>query len=446
MAVEGEVRFDRGTIAIYSYDASNYRQVPIGVVLPRHAEDVIATVKLAHEEGIPILARGGGTALGGQTTSAALVLDFSKYMNRVLAIDAGAHTATVQPGVIQSALNAELAPHGLFFAPDPSTKDRCTIGGMIGNNSCGAHSAAYGKTVDNLTSMEVLLYDGTRMRVGPTSERDLREIRDAGGARATLYEHLIQLRDRYASDVRSGFPRLPRRVSGYNLDELLPENDLNIARAMVGSEGTLGITLAATVRAVPKPKKVVMAILGFEDVFVAADQMWWMLTHRPEALEGFDEVLPEFARTKNYPGVKLLPKGRAFLVAEFGGDTLDEARERAEKMITQGRRTPECVGLTCIEEVAAQNAVWRIRESGLGSSAYFPGMPRTWPGAEDLAVPPAKLGPFLRRFATILDSHHLKAACYYGHFGEGCVHARVNFDLASAKGIAVFRFAMEELA
>src|ERR1700736_4535895 len=163
MSVEGEVRFDRGTIAIYSHDASNYRQVPVGVVMPRHEEDVVATVALARENGIPILARGGGTALGGQATSAALVLDFSKYMNRVISVDPENKSATVQPGVIQSALNAELAPHGLFFAPDPSTKDRCTIGGMIGNNSCGAHSAAYGKTVDNVESIEAILYDGTEL-------------------------------------------------------------------------------------------------------------------------------------------------------------------------------------------------------------------------------------------------------------------------------------------
>src|SRR5271166_6664441 len=270
MSVEGEVHFDRGTIAIYSHDASNYRQVPIGVVTPRHEEDVIVTMTLARDNSVPILARGGGTALGGQATSAALVLDFSKYMNRVLAVDPDRKSATVQPGVIQSALNAGLASHGLFFAPDPSTKDRCTIGGMIGNNSCGAHSAAYGKTVDNLDSMEVLLYDGTHTRVGPTSETDFNDIVAQGGARATLYTKLRELRDRYASEVRSGFPRLPRRVSGYNLDELLPENHFNLARAMVGSEGTLGITLAATVRAVPKPKHLVMVILGFRDVFLAA--------------------------------------------------------------------------------------------------------------------------------------------------------------------------------
>ena len=446
MSVEGEVRFDRGTIAVYSHDASNYRQVPIGVVIPRHEEDVIATVALARENSVPILARGGGTALGGQATSAALVLDFSKYMNRVMAVDPDRRSATVQPGVIQSALNAELAPYGLFFAPDPSTKDRCTIGGMIGNNSCGAHSAAYGKTVDNLESMEVLLYDGTHLSVGPTHEADLRYVATRGGARGALYSKLRDLRDRYAPDVRSGFPRLPRRVSGYNLDQLLPENEFNVARAMVGSEGTLGITLAATVRAAPKPNKLAMVVLGFRDVFLAADQMWWMLPHRPEALEGFDEKLPEFARRKGLASVKLLPNGRAFLIAEFGGESVEEAHQRAEKMMAQARHTPECVGVAYIENPAEQTAVWRLRESGLGSGAYFPGSPRTWPGAEDLAVPPAQLGAFLRRFADILAQHKLQAGAYYGHFGEGCVHARINFDLASAKGIATFRFTMEDLA
>ena len=446
MSVEGEVRFDRGTIAIYSHDASNYRQVPIGVVMPRREEDVIATVALARENSIPILARGGGTALGGQATSAALVLDFSKYMNRVIAIDPDGKSASVQPGVIQSALNAELAPYSTFFAPDPSTKDRCTIGGMIGNNSCGAHSAAYGKTVDNLESMDVLLYDGTRLTVGPTYEADLHYVASRGGARGALYSKLRDLRDRYASAVRDGFPRLPRRVSGYNLDELLPENEFNLARAMAGSEGTLGITLSARVRAVPKPNQVAMVILGFEDVFHAADQMWWILPHRPEALEGFDEKLPEFARRKSFPGVKLLPKGRAFLIAELGGESEDEARERAEKLIRDARVKKTCVAAAFIKSPADQAAVWRIRESGLGSGAYFPGLPRTWPGAEDLAVPPANLGPFLRRFASILDQHKLQVGCYYGHFGEGCVHARISFDLASTTGIATFRFAMEELA
>jgi FAD/FMN-containing dehydrogenase/Fe-S oxidoreductase len=446
MSVEGEVRFDRGTIAIYSHDASNYRQVPIGVVTPRHEEDVIATVTLARANNVPILARGGGTALGGQATCAALIIDFSKYMNRVIAIDPEKKTATVQPGVIQSALNADLAPHGLFFAPDPSTKDRCTIGGMIGNNSCGAHSARYGKTVDNLESMDVLLYDGTHLEVGPTLEADLKYVASRGGSRGELYTKLRDLRDRYAPDVRDGFPRLPRRVSGYNLDQLLPENEFHVGRAMVGSEGTLGITLSATVRAVLKPKNLAMVVLGFDDVFHAADQMWWMLPHRPEALEGFDDKLPEFARRKGLESVNLLPTGQAFLIAELGGATEDEARERAEKMIREARLNKECLGAALITDANDQGAVWRLRESGLGSGAYFPGSPRTWPGAEDLAVPPAKLGAFLRRFAQILAQHNLQVGTYYGHFGEGCVHCRINFDLASSKGIAEFRFTMEELA
>ncbi|HLX36227.1 MAG TPA: FAD-linked oxidase C-terminal domain-containing protein, partial [Candidatus Binataceae bacterium] len=316
----------------------------------------------------------------------------------------------------------------------------------IGNNSCGAHSAAYGKTVDNLESMDVLLYDGTRLTVGPTLEADLNYVAARGGAQGTLYTKLRDLRDRYASDVRDGFPRLPRRVSGYNLDELLPENDFNLARALVGSEGTLGITLSARVRAVAKPKTVAMVILGFEDVFHAADQMWWILPHRPEALEGFDEKLPEFARRRSYPGVKLLPKGNAFLIAELGGFDQDEARERAENLIRDARVKQTCTGAAYVKSIRDQNAVWKIRESGLGSSAYFPPLPRTWPGAEDLAVPPSSLGVFLRRFAAILERRDLKVGCYYGHFGEGCVHARISFDLASAKGIATFRATMEELA
>ena len=446
LAIEGEVRFDRGTIAIYSHDASNYRQVPVGVVMPRHEGDVAMALAIARENAVPILARGGGTSLGGQATAAALVLDFSKYMNRVIAIDAEDRTVTVEPGAVQSAVNAALAPHGLFFAPDPSTKDRCTIGGMIGNNSCGAHSAAYGKTVDNLESMEVLLHDGTRLALGATSDAQFAEIAAQGGRRGELYSRLREFRDRNADEVRNGFPKLPRRVSGYNLDELLPERSFNLARAMVGSEGTLALTLNATLRVVPRPRKLAMAVLGFDDVFAAADQMPWMLAHRPEALEGFDEELPKLARSKGVAAVRLLPAGRAFLLVELGGGSEDEARGRAERLIEEARRIRECIGTALLRDPAEQTAVWGIRESGLGSGAYFPGRPRTWPGAEDAAVPPAKLGPFLRRFADILARHQLTVATYYGHFGEGCVHARISFDLASKRGIAVFRTVMEQVA
>jgi|HubBroStandDraft_6_1064221.scaffolds.fasta_scaffold08903_2 FAD/FMN-containing dehydrogenase/Fe-S oxidoreductase len=444
--IEGEVRFDVGTRAAYATDASNYRQVPVGVVIPRHEGDVIAALSLARENAMPILARGGGTSLAGQGCNAALVLDFSKYMNRIVAIDPGARVAQVEPGVVQSHLNAALAPHGLFFAPDPSTKDRCTIGGMIGNNSCGAHSAAYGKTVDNVEALEIILHDGTRVSAqGSMDETQLGAAIERGGREGELYSRLRELRDRTADSVRANFPKLPRRVSGYNLDELMPERGFNLARAIVGSEGTLATIIRATIRAVPRPKELALAVLGFDDVFIAADQMPWLLAHRPEALEGFDENLPEFARTKLMPGVRFLPAGRAFLLVELGGESPDEARERAERVIAEAREQRECSGTAYIADAREQAAVWQIRESGLGSSAFIPGRPRSWPGAEDSAVPPANLGAFLRGFDRILGSRNLKVATYYGHFGEGCVHARVNFDLMTAAGIATFRAAMVEL-
>lgn len=444
--VEGDVRFDIGTLAAYSTDASNYRQVPIGVIAPRHKGDIAATLTIARENAMPILARGGGTSLAGQAANAALVLDFSKYMNRIIAIDQAHGLAIVEPGVVQSDLNAALAPHGLFFAPDPSTKDRCTIGGMVGNNSCGAHSAAYGKTVDNLEALDAILYDGTELSLGGAMDDAAIASALARGDRlAELVRAMLAIRDRNANSVRAHYPKIPRRVSGYNLDELLPERGFNLSRAIVGSEGSCAITTAATLRVVPRPKNVAVLVLGFDDVFRAADQMPWMLAHRPEALEGFDHNLPDFARQKKMPGVKFLPDGRAFLVVELGGATGDEARGRAESMLAEARRVGASTGTALLTDAGEQSAVWKIRESGLGSSAYIAGRPRTWPGAEDAAVAPAKLGEYLRRFDAMLQKHALIAATYYGHFGEGCVHARISFDLASAVGVRVFRAAMEDL-
>ncbi|MGH7905422.1 MAG: FAD-binding and (Fe-S)-binding domain-containing protein, partial [Candidatus Binataceae bacterium] len=441
--IDGEVRFDSGSRVIYSTDASNYRQIPIGVIIPRHSRDVIHTVELARENNLPVLARGGGTALGGQTCNTALVIDFSKYMNAAGPVDAERRLITVEPGVVPAQLNRSLVEHGLFFAPDPTTSDRCTIGGMIGNNSCGAHSAAYGKTADNLTALEMLLYDGTRLSLGGQSEAEL------GGAHdrvAGIHRELAAIRDRYGNLIRARYPKIPRRVSGYNLDSLLPENGFNLARAMVGSEGTLGIILKTTLQLFPRPKRVVMVVLGFRDVFLAADQVPWILEHRPEALEGFDYNLVDFAVTKGNAAVKLLPEaGRAFLIAEFGGDTASEAATRGEHLIDSAKRH-EWVGTALLSSADEQQAVWGLRGSGLGSGAFIAGRPRTWPGAEDAAVPPARLGDFLRRFDNLLQRKNLRCASYYGHFGEGCVHCRINFDFLSAQGVAIFRNTMMQLA
>jgi FAD/FMN-containing dehydrogenase/Fe-S oxidoreductase len=441
-ALEGEVRFDPGTLAVYATDSSNYRQIPVGVVIPRHEADVEAALSLARENSVPILARGAGTSLAGQACNSALVMDFSKYMNRVLAIDERQRLATVEPGVVQGHLNAALKNSGLFFAPDPSTKDRCTLGGMIGNNSCGAHSAAYGKTADNLESLEMMLYDGTRLALGVGS----RNPREARGREGEIYARLAEFRDRHADAIRAGFPRIPRRVSGYNLDQLLPENGFNLARAMVGSEGTLGLTLKATVRLVPRAEKLALVVLGFEDVFIAADQTPWLMMSHPQALEGFDQKLADFARARGLASVSLLPAGKAFLLVELGAQTEAEVRARAGEIIEAARRVRECTGVACLTDPVEQRALWNLRSSGLGAGAYVPGYPRAWPGAEDTAVAPEKLGPYMRRFDELLSRHGLQAATYYGHFGEGCVHARINFDLASASGIATFRAAMTDIA
>ena len=442
-SIEGEVRFDDATRAIYSTDASNYRRVPIGVVLPRHDEDVVRALALARENALPILPRGGGTALGGQAANTALVLDFSKYMNSIARIDADNRVAVVQPGVVQTQLNAAAAPHGLFFAPDPSTKDRCTLGGMIGNNSCGAHSAAHGKTVDNVERLDVLLYDGTRMTLGGDAVPATSAT--TASRYASLHGSLRAIANRYGDSIRARYPKIPRRVSGYNLDELLPENGFNLARAIVGSEGTLATILSATVRLVPKPSHLALVVLGFDDVFLAADQMPWMLEHRPQALEGFDHHLPDIARQKGIAAVNLLPAGRAFLLVELGADSADEVRAAAAALHRQAASVAACSGAATLLDGADQTAVWRLRESGLGAGAFVRGQPRTWPGAEDCAVPPARLGDFLRRFVKLLDRYNLAAATYYGHFGEGCIHCRINFDLFTRAGVATFRAAMFEI-
>ena len=443
--IDGEVRFDAGTRALYATDASNYRLVPVGVVIPRHDEDVRRAVALARDNRIPILPRGGGTALAGQTANTALVLDFSKYMNSVRQVDPDQRVAVVEPGVVQVQLNAVAAKYGLFFAPDPATKDRCTLGGMIGNNSCGAHSAAYGKTVDNLIGLDILLYDGTRLTMGGGGESEYAAAVSSAGRVAALYTKMREIAERYGELVRARYPKIPRRVSGYNLDQLLPENGFNLARAIVGSEGTLAIVLSATVRLVPIPRKIALVVMGFDDVFGAADQTPWLLEHHPQALEGFDHRLPDFARERGMPGVRYLPHGRAFLIAELGAETDDDLRAAAEAVKRDAARVAACTGVTILQEPSEQRAVWGIRESGLGAGALLPGQPRTWPGAEDCAVPPPRLGDFLRRLVPLLARYELAAATYYGHFGEGCVHCRINFDFFTTAGIARFRAAMSDI-
>ena len=290
-ALAGEVRFDAGARAAYACDASNYRQVPIGVVLPRSAEDVAAALAACRANGAPVLARGGGTSLCGQSVNVAVVIDCSKYMNRVLAIDPAARSALVEPGVVCDELRGEAERHGLTFGPDPATHSRCTLGGMIGNNSCGAHSVMAGKTVENIEALEVLTYDGARFWCGPTDDAEYRRILALGSRQSEIYRGLKLLADSYGELIRAGFPRIKRRVSGYNLDQLLPENGFNVARALVGSEGTCALTLQAKAQAGEEPRAPGAPRAGLPGRVPAGDAVPEVLAAGPIACEGLDEPI-----------------------------------------------------------------------------------------------------------------------------------------------------------
>ena len=444
--VKGEVRFDEASRALYATDSSNYRQVPIGLVIPKDVADVIATVAACREFGTAILSRGGGTSVAGQTCNVAVVIDFSKYLHAVVGLDPAARRARVEPGIVLDALRNEAEKHELTFAPDPATHSRCTLGGMIGNNACGVHALMGGKTVDNVESLDILLYDGTRMRVGRSTEDELATIIAEGGRRGEIYAGLKRLRDTYADLVRQRFPDIPRRVSGYNLDQLLPENSFNVARALVGSEGTCVTILEAECELKPSPQHRRLVALGFEDAFIAADHVPAVLAFKPIGLEGFDGLLVDFMLRKNLlvDDVKLLPAGGGFLLCEFGADSPDAVDRMADALIAASKhfdRIPSCA-LYAPEEA---ERVWKVRESGLGACVFVPGEKNGCEGWEDSAVPPELLGAYLRDLFGLIDSYGYRTPMY-GHFGQGCVHLRITFDFKSTEGVAKYRKFIDEAA
>ncbi|HKT61786.1 MAG TPA: FAD-binding and (Fe-S)-binding domain-containing protein, partial [Gemmatimonadales bacterium] len=449
--VRGEVRFDDGSRALYATDGSNYRQVPVGVVLPRDVEDVVHTVAVARELGAPVFARGGGTSLAGQCCNAAVVMDFSKYMHSVLEIDADRRLARVQPGCVLDDLRNAAERHGLTFGPDPATHTHCTLGGMLGNNSCGVHSllcAKHGlglRTSDNTESLTVLTYDGLGLRVGPTSETELQAIIRGGGRRGEIYARLLGLRDRYADEIRHRMPRLPRRVSGYNLDELLPEHGFNVARALVGTESTCVTILEATLRLVPAPKARSLLVLGFANVYEAADRVGEILPLQPTGLEGMDRCLFDWVRAKGDEDadIALLPPGGGWLLVEFGGETREESDAQAHALMDQLSRGRGPPTMKLFDDPAEERRIWKVREGGLGSTAWVPGHPDTWEGWEDSAVPPEQVGGYLREFNRLLQRYGYETALY-GHFGQGCVHCRIPFDLYTADGVRTFRAFLDD--
>ncbi len=444
--IEGEVRFDDGSRAAYSTDSSNYRQVPIGVVVPRTVDDVIATVDACRRHGAPITSRGGGTSLAGQCTNVAVVIDFSKYLNRVCSIDPDARLAVVEPGCNLDRLREAAAEHGLTFGPDPATHDRNTLGGMIGNNSCGVHSVMaelYGPgplTADQTVALDVLTYDGHRMSVGATSEDELERIVAAGGRRGEIYRDLRELRDLHEDAIRTGFPDIPRRVSGFNLDRLLPERGFDVAKALVGTEGTCVVVLHATLRLMEAMPKRALVVLGYPDAYAAADHVPMVREHRPVGLEGIDQKLIGYMRAKGlHPGdVDLLPEGGGFLLVEFGADEQEEADAQARRLADAVATRDDAPSVKVFDDAWEERKLWQVRESGLGATAQVPGMRLTHPGWEDAAVPPERVGDYLRDFRDLLDEFDYDASLY-GHFGQGCIHCRIDFVLDTAHGVTQWR-------
>ena len=431
--------------ALFATDASNYRQVPIGVVTPRTREDVIETVRICHRHQAPIVARGGGTSLAGQSCNFAVLIDFSRHLNRVIDLDPQARVARVEPGCVLDTLRDRAEQHHLTFGPDPATHSRNTLGGMIGNNSAGAHSVMAGRTSDNVIGLTVLTYDGEIFEVGPTGEAELARIIAAGGRRGEIYERLRALRDLNGALIERCYPHIPRRVSGFeNLDALLPGHGFNVARALTGTEGTCVLILEAVLRLVPSPPCRAVCILGFEDIYKAADAVPAVLDLDPIALEAMDDVLLRDVKRKgmNEAGLALLPEGRGWLIVETGGDSREEAAAEAERI---GAADTGACSHRIVADPGEQEQLWTAREAGLGATAFVPGQPDTWEGWEDSAVPPARLGDYLRDFRALLERHGYDTA-FYGHFGDGLVHCRIDFDLRSEAGLANWHAFLVEAA
>jgi FAD/FMN-containing dehydrogenase/Fe-S oxidoreductase len=415
---------------------------PIGVVVPRHVDELVEVHRVCREHGAPIVLRGGGTSLAGQGCNTAVLVDCSKYLNHVLETDPDRRIARVQPGCVLDDLRGAAGEYGLTFGPDPATHAYCTLGGMLGNNSCGRHSVQsefHGpgpRVADNLVELEVLTYRGERLRIG----------RGGTGVPDALSDRLRALADANAHDIRTRYPQIPRRVSGYNLDELLPEKGFEVARSLVGTESTCVTILEATLELIPKPPCVSLLAVGYPDKFRTADHVTLAREHRPISIEGMDGALIE---DMTLLGIhrherSMLPDGKGWLLVEFGGETKEESDERARALMRDlerdGRPPSE---MKLYDDTASEQHIWEVREAGLGATAFVPGRQDRHEGWEDSAVPPERIGEYLRRLSKLADEYGYRSSLY-GHYGQGCVHARWNFDLVTKPGIAKFRRWLED--
>jgi FAD/FMN-containing dehydrogenase/Fe-S oxidoreductase len=406
----GEVDVGTRRRAEYSTDASNYRVVPAAVVFPRHVDDVLATLHVCRASGLPVTLRGGGTSVAGNAVGPGVVLDCSRHLDRVLAVDAAARTAVVEPGVVLDALQRATAPHGLRFGPDPSTHARCTFGGMVGNNACGPRALSTGRTSDNVVALDVVTGAGDRVTVG---------------AGVPLPPAVAAVVRRHLATIRTELGRFPRQASGYSLEHLLPERGSDLAKALVGTEGTCAVVLRATVRLVEAPAATALAVLGYPDMAAAADAVTGLLPRAPLAVEGIDARLVDVVRRRRgAAAVPELPPGAAWLFVETGGETAAAARAAARALVGDA-----AAGGALVCDGSRAVALWRIREDGAGLAGRTAAGEPAWPGWEDAAVPVRSLGRYLRDLATLLAEHRLDGISY-GHFGDGCIHQRIDFPLA----------------
>ncbi|HSK24290.1 MAG TPA: FAD-binding and (Fe-S)-binding domain-containing protein [Egicoccus sp.] len=414
--------------AEYSSDASLYRVPPAVVAFPRDADEIEAAVSVSRSSGVPITARGAGTSIAGNAIGPGIVLDVRRHLDRIVDLDPDTRRAVVEPGVVLDDLQAAAAPHGLRFGPDPSSHDRCTIGGMIGNNACGSRALGYGRTVDNVVALDVVAGTGQRFVAGDaaTSAGDL-----AAAARDLVGAH--------AEVVRAELGRFDRQVSGYGLHHLLPERGADLARALVGSEGTCALTVGATLTLVAVPAVTALVVLGYPDMAAAADAVPALLGHDAVAIEGMDARIVEVVRAGNRP-VPALPRGAGWLIVELAGAEIAEVIARVPALVADA----DALDHLLVTDPDAARALWRIREDGAGLVTRVAPAP-AHAGWEDTAVPPARLGSYLRAFERLLADHGLSGVPY-GHFGDGCVHVRIDFPFASADGTAVFRRFLTEAA
>lgn len=427
----GDARADATSRAVYSSDASLYRIQPAAVVFPRHLDEVLTTLEVCRERGIPFTSRGAGTSLAGNSIGRGVVIDFSRHLNRVLEFDAESRTAVVEPGAVHATLQKVALASGLRFGPDPSTHTRCTVGGMIGNNACGSRALAYGRTADNVTHLDVMTGAGTRLRLGAE---------DAPSSPET--DALRSLVSANLGTIRTELGRFGRQVSGYSLEHLLPERGFDLRRMLVGSEGTLAVVLEAGVRLVTDAPHKTMVVLGFENIGEAGDAVTSVLPFKPTACEGLDSRIVEVVRSRKGPqAVPELPGGAAWLFVEISGDDALEVADRAAAVsrVNTARHT------RIITSPAQAAALWRIREDGGGLAGRSPAGAPAHAGWEDAAVPPERLGDYLREFDELLLTHNL-TGFPFGHFGDGCVHVRLDFPFQHDDGAAVFRAFLTDAA